>query len=332
MRIAIIRLSALGDIINSLFILHYIKAKYPDARIDWICEEAFATLLERHPLINTVHPVAIKRAKQEHSPALLVQTIRQLRSLGPYDSIIDLQGLLKSAIVARTIGGHVHGFDKESLREGVAAWFYSSHSHIPYRENAIVRTAKIISDAFNLTITYENLLHKPPAFKTGELSTQLQALLNPSQKNIVFTLGSSWPSKVYPKTLFLKAANLLTENIILVWGSEQEYEDAQFIAAGCNHCQVAPKLSLYELIQLITHVDLTIGNDSGPTHMAWMQNRPSITLFGPTPANKMMFATPINLAIESDSKIDPLKLNREDYSIQTISPASIVEKAKHLLN
>lgn len=331
MRIAIIRLSALGDIINSLFILHYIKAKYPDASIDWICEEAFASLLEHHPLINTVHAVAIKRAKLERSPALLIQTIRQLKSLGPYDSIIDLQGLLKSAIVARIIGSHVHGFDKESLREGMAAWFYSSHSHIPYRENAIVRTAKIVSDALDLEITPEKLLDKPPAFTKDRLPIPLQTLVNPDQKNIIFTLGSSWPSKVYPKTLFLQTANLLKANIILVWGSEQEHEDARFIAKDCSHCQIAPKLSLYDLLQLITHADLTIGNDSGPTHMAWMQNRPSITLFGPTPASKMMFATPISLAIESDSEIDPLKLNREDYSIQTISPASIVEQADYLL-
>ncbi|MEA3373145.1 MAG: lipopolysaccharide heptosyltransferase I [Campylobacterota bacterium] len=331
MRIAIIRLSALGDIVNSVFVLSFIKEKYPNATIDWVCEEAFASLLERHPLVDNVHIVSIKRAKKERSLSLLMQTIRKLKTLGSYDHIIDLQGLLKSALAARVIGSNIHGFDSDSLREGVAARLYKTHTHIPYRENAMIRTAKIISDALDLDITADAMLSKPAAFEKDTLTPELRALFSPTEKNIVFTLGSSWPSKVYPKELFLEVAKLLEATIILVWGSEGEYQDAEFIAASCEECKVAPKLSLYELIQLITHADLLIGNDSGPTHMAWMQNRPSIALFGPTPAYKMMFETPINLAIESDSKIDPLKLNREDDSIKTILPETIVAKAEMLL-
>lgn len=331
LRIAIIRLSALGDIINSLFVLPFIKAHYPDAKIDWVCEEAFAALVEHHPLIDEVHTVAIKRAKKERSLSLLLQTIKKLRSLGPYDHIIDLQGLLKSAMVARTIGKKVHGFDKASLREDLAAIFYRTMTHIPYRENAMLRTAKIVSDALALDITPDAILGKTAAFDDIALSTELQALFSDTQKDVVLTLGSSWPSKVYPTELFLEVANALDAHIILVWGSEAEHAMAASIAASCEQCVITPRLSLVDLMRVISNADLVIGNDSGPTHMAWMQARPSITLFGPTPAYKMMFETPINVAIESASTIDPLKLDREDYSIRTITPERIVEKAKQLL-
>lgn len=331
MRIAIIRLSALGDIVNSLFILPFIKAKYPEATIDWIVEEGFASLIEHHPLIDNVRSVAIKRAKKERSLGVLIDTVRKLRAFGPYDHIIDLQGLMKSAIVAKLIGKNTHGFDKESLREGAASWLYRSHSNIPYRENAMLRTARIISDALDLDIKYDDILAKTASFKKETLSSGLVELFSTEKRNVVLTLGSSWPSKVYPKEHFLEVAQSLDANIILVWGSASEHIDAKFIAEACSHCLVAPKLSLFELVQLITHADLTIGNDSGPTHMAWMQNRPSITLFGPTPAYKMMFATPINISIESESNVDPLKLDRNDFSIRNIPPELIAAEAEKLL-
>jgi len=330
-QIAIIRLSALGDIVNSLFILDFIKSAHPDATIDWITEEAFAPLLREHPLINNVRTVTLKRAKKMRSFAVLKETIASLRSLPPYDCVIDLQGLIKSAVIGKLTGSPLHGFDRESLREGAAAWLYNSHSHIPYRENAMLRTAKIVSDALSLAITREALLAKKPAFALEPLKPELQGLLENDVPNIVFTLGSSWPSKVYPKEHFAELAALLEGNLILVWGSPEEQEMAAYIQEHVPRSRIAPRVSIYELMQLIGHADLTVGNDSGPTHMAWAMNRPSITLFGPTPAFKMMFETPINLAIESDSKVDPMKLNREDFSISTIAPDAVAKRARILL-
>jgi heptosyltransferase I len=331
LRIAIVRLSALGDIVNSLFILDAIKARYSDAQIEWITEEAFAPLLRRHPLIDAVHTVAIKKAKKERSFAMLRETVRGLRALGSFDRIIDLQGLVKSAVVARLIGPTVHGFDRESLREGAAAWLYRATSHIPYRENAMLRTAKITSDALGFVLDRDAILQKPSAFPLEPLAEPLQTLFDPQQPNIILTLGSSWASKVWPTEHFAALCELLETNLILVWGNEAEQTMADAIHAAVPATRIAPKLDLYELMQLIGHADLVIGNDSGPTHMAWAMNRPSITLFGPTPAYKMMFETPINRAIESPSKVDPLRLNRNDRSIREITPESVAAAARELL-
>jgi len=332
MRIAIVRLSALGDIINSALILQFIKDAYPEAKIEWICEEGFAPIIMNHPLLQEVHTVSIKRAKKTKSLGLLLKTISKLRSLGKFDIIIDLQGLLKSAIVSRLIGKNVYGFDKDSIREGLASKLYSSHAHIAYEENSIWRTIVLVSQALNIDITKEMLAHKKPSLFYTKDDNISKSIFSSTQKNIGFVVGASWPSKTYPREHFVSLAKTLDANIILIWGSANEKEDALFIEANTKNTQLASKLSLVQLTALIDNLDLLIGNDTGPTHIAWAMNKNSITLFGPTPASKMMWQGPKHIAIESDSQVNPLKLNRSDMSIKNISFESIAIKAKELLS
>ena len=106
---------------------------------------------------------------------------------------------------------------------------------------------------------------------------------------------------------------------------------ATFIAERVSNAIVAPKLSLKKLTATIAHCDLTIGNDTGPTHLAWAMNRPSITLFGPT-NTRMIYETPINLACQSNSTVDINKINKQDFSIKEIDAYEIAAKAKTLLH
>jgi len=82
---------------------------------------------------------------------------------------------------------------------------------------------------------------------------------------------------------------------------------------------------------LISHADLLIGNDTGPTHIAWGLNRPSITIFGPTPISRV-YQTDINKVIKSASVVNPYKLNKQDYSIQDIDEQGIIAMAGALLS
>jgi heptosyltransferase-1 len=95
--------------------------------------------------------------------------------------------------------------------------------------------------------------------------------------------------------------------------------------------KVMPKLDLNSLKALIAQADLLIGNDTGPTHMAWALNRPSITLFGPTPVSRV-YQTDINKVVKSASVVNPYKLNKQDYSIKDINEQTIIEQAKFLLS
>ena len=83
---------------------------------------------------------------------------------------------------------------------------------------------------------------------------------------------------------------------------------------------------------MISKIDLVIGPDTGPTHMAWALDRPSITLFGSTPGYRNAYVTKINRIIESKSQVNPYKIDKNDYSIQDIDPNKILQVAKDLLN
>ena len=103
MRIAIVKLSALGDIIHAMVALQFIKQHLPNSTIDWVVEEGFKDILTNNPDINEIHTVSIKKAKQQKSIKLLFNEIKKLRKLPRYDIVIDTQGLIKSAIVSRAI-------------------------------------------------------------------------------------------------------------------------------------------------------------------------------------------------------------------------------------
>ena len=122
-KIAIIKLSAMGDIIHSMVALQFIKIKYPKIEIDWFVEEAFSKVLENNPNIRNIIKLnlkSIKKSKKEIFTQLnLVKSFKKEN----YDLIIDAQGLIKSAIVARLLGKNRVGFCKNSTREGVASFF-----------------------------------------------------------------------------------------------------------------------------------------------------------------------------------------------------------------
>ncbi len=324
-KIAIVRLSALGDIINSAVVLQFIKSNYPDVQIDWITEEVFAPILKNNPEIDNIYPVNIKRIKKEKSFTLLKQLISQLRSLGDYDLVIDMQGLLKSAIVARLISKNTHGFDKHSTRESIASLFYKTSSSIPYEANVVKRNCFVVADALDFRITDTMLLRKHAVFPVKH-----NYKLSQEKKNVAFVIGASWPSKVYPKEQVAEVCNALKEQVHIIWGNEQEKQDAEWICEHSQFAKLAPKMTLDQLTSFISHMDLLIGNDTGPTHIAWAQNIPSITLLGPT-TTRMIYETQKNVGIKSPSTVDILKIDKNDFSIKEIHPEDIVQRAKDIL-
>lgn len=321
-RIAIVRLSALGDIVNTAVVLQIIHDYYPNALIHWYVEEAFAPILKAHPLIDKVIAIPLKKIKKQKSLSLLRATIQSLRTAQPYDQIIDTQGLLKSAIVASLLPGPVHGFDRNSAREGIASWFYQTTSTIAYEMNVIKRNVMVITQALHIPYSDALIEEKSPIFLVDALSE--------IEKKIALVIGASWSSKCYPKEHFAALCDILPLPCHLIWGSESEYQDTQWIAQHSSNAVIADKMSLPQLVKFIAHCDLTIGNDTGPTHMAWAMNRPSITLFGPT-NERMIYPTSINIGIKSPSVVDIYHINRNDFSIKQIEPQYIAEKAIALL-
>lgn len=329
MKVAIVKLSALGDIVHAMVALQFIKVADPSIEIDWIVEEGFAGVLENNPDINQILTVNLKALKS--NKASIFQQIKSIRryALTHYDLVIDAQGLIKSAVIAKLLGKHVAGFDSKSIREKTASWFYDVKFDCSFDTNAVVRNAFILSSPLGISITDEQILNKRPCLFFND-DAQIDSFLQKDKKNIVLVIGSSWDSKNYPADKFVKIASALQQNCLVVWGSEQEKEKAVWMSSQADTIQVMPRLDFNSLKALIAKADLLIGNDTGPTHMAWALNKPSITIFGPTPI-RMAYQTAVNKVVKSPSLVNPYKLNKQDYSIKDIDENEIIKLANSLL-
>ncbi len=330
MKIAIVKLSALGDIVHAMVALQFIKATIPTAQIDWIVEARFAEVLRHNPDIDNIITVNLKDLKT-HKWGVFAQ-IKALRhqALQAYDVVIDAQGLIKSAAVAGLLGKRRAGFDADSIREKAAAWLYQVKVASAYDANTIDRNATVLAQPLGLTITPEQIHHKAPFLFFKAEDQRIYDFLSPDKRNIVLVIGSTWESRNYPADKFVKVAEALQQNCLVIWGSPEEQAKAEWMAQQTKTIKVLPRLDLNSVKALIAKADLLIGNDTGPTHMAWGLNVPSITLFGPTPVSRV-YQTDINKVLKSPSIVNPFKLNKQDFSIQEIAEQDVIQLAELLL-
>lgn len=331
MKIAIVKLSALGDIVHTMAVLQFIKKYRPEVAIDWFVDADFKAVLDHNPDISNIHIVRLKKAKQNKSVVLLVKALRQLRKLAEYDLVIDCQGLIKSALVAKFIPSkRTIGFGRESLREKLAVRFYTETYSIDYGENIIKRNVFLVASALEVAISDTDIQNKQPfLFASDDTENDWIKTAKPT---MVIVPGASFAAKIYPASRYAQLVNQLGVNAIVIWGNDSEKNSAKAIQALSGKVQIAPALTLNELKILLSKADLVVGGDTGPTHMAWALNRPSITIFGATPGYRNTLATHINQVIESDSVVNPYKIDRNDCSIETIEVAAVVNIAKRLLN
>ncbi len=329
-KIAIVKLSALGDIVHAMVALQFIKARFPELQIDWLVESRFADVLHDNPDISNVLTVNLKAAKT-HKRAIFHE-IKAVRNYARenYDLVIDAQGLLKSAITARLLGKNVAGFDKNSSRETVASLFYSRKIACAYDKNTIDRNAAVLSEPLGFSISHDEILNKKSFLFFHAPTVDFSGFLRQDLKNIVLVIGSTWENRNYPALKFVEVARTLEQNCLVIWGNETERKTAENMATQSPFIRVLPALDLNDLKELLSQVDLVIGNDTGPTHIAWGLNTPSITLFGCTPISRV-YQTEINKVLKSPSHVNPRKLNKLDDSIKEIQPIDIVEVASALL-
>ena len=330
MKIAIVKLSALGDIVNAMIVLQYLKRYNQAIEIDWLVEGSYKELLELNPDINKVIVINLKKAKKKKSLYLLFNELRKVRELGPYDLVIDMQGLLKSAVISYLIPSSITlGFEKSSLRESFASVFYNKTFKYGYDKNIIERNCELIKFAFQFSWSNEEIHHKLPFLYSSQ--KHFGSNISNTKKNIILIPGASHVSKCYPISKYAQLTSMIDANFIIIWGNQNEKLLAYEIKALSSNVNVSSKLSLGALISLINQVDLVIGGDTGPTHMAWALNKPSICLYGPTPGYRNSFTTKVNLIIESESKVNIFNINKKDLSISKIDAKQIAKKSKILL-
>jgi heptosyltransferase I len=331
MKIAIVKLSALGDIVHAMVVLQFIKKYNQAIEIDWIVEDCYKELLEYNPYVNKIHSVNLKEVKKEKSCYMLFSEFRKIRKFGQYDLVIDMQGLIKSALISWLIPSKLTlGFDKSSAKESLSSIFYNKTFKISYNKNVVERNFELIKFALDLPFKNEEIQHKLPFLFHSK--KYLTSNLSDVKKNIILIPGASNSSKRFPLEKFAELINLLDAKCHIVWGSQEEKIIAEKIKDLSPKVIICEKLSLDSLILLVSNVDFVIGSDTGPTHIAWALNIPSITLFGPTPGYRNTYITSINKIIESSSIVNPYKINKNDDSIKEISVAKILDLTNNMLN
>ena len=194
-----------------------------------------------------------------------------------------------------------------------------------------MRFASLLSKVLNVKITKDMMLSKSPYlyFKKDADTDMIDSYFTPSKKSILIVTGASNESKTYPYEKFIKLVNMLKKyNVLLIAGSEKERISAKKIEKNSN-ARLIPTKNLNSLKYAISKCDMLIGGDTGPSHIAWAINKPSIILFGSTPKS-MMMETSINIAITSNAKVHPCRFDKSDRSIATIDPKLIVKNVNIL--
>ncbi|GAA8675497.1 lipopolysaccharide heptosyltransferase I [Helicobacter pylori] len=332
MKIAIVRLSALGDIIVGAVFLAVIKECLPNAQIEWFVDERFGAILEHSPYIDKLHPIALKSTLTTFNPLKIFKLFKSLRAY-EYDIVIDMQGLIKSALITQMLKAPKKvGFDYASAREGLSAFFYSQKVSIAYNEPILKRNFTLLSHALNLPKKEisEGLSSRAKVFSYQD-SPKIDALnLNQNKLKILFVLETSKINKTYPTERFKELA-LALENfqICLLWHADEDKATVLYGALK-DQCDalLLPKLTLNEVKALLFKMDLIIGGDTGITHLAWALQKASITLYGNTPMERFKLESPINVSLTGNSNAN---YHKKDFSIQNIDPKKIKECVLNIL-
>ena len=316
--------------------IQFIRKHIVNAHISWFCDARFEQIARLLAGVDEVVALPLKDKKFLKSFGVLRQ------KQGQFDIIIDLQGLLKSALVSRILGKNIFGFDRFSAKEGLASIFYTHKYSCNYDKNIILRNLELCAFALNFSFDEKEILTKKPCFlKNSRIPNENSRI--PSEnfkipnensripnKKILIAPFASESSKCYAHfASVIKGAKEFAQ-CFLVAGSEPERKKAAKLASS-GATLLAP-LDLAQILEFMDTCDLIIGNDSGITHLAWAQNCATITLFGNRSGARNAFATPKNLIIQATPKheIDAFHIDKSDFCINDIDPAQIIAKAKGL--
>jgi heptosyltransferase-1 len=279
-RILFVKLSSLGDVIHNLPAVSDVRAHRPDARIGWAVESAYAELVGLHPAVAEVIPVAMRHLRRNPLSTGAWGAVRgALRAVskGGWDYVIDTQGLLKSAFVARRARAPVFGYDRKSAREALAAGFNDVKFRVPRELHAVERNRRVASQVFGYTVDAAAVygLSSPPAPPPWVPQGPYAVLLH----------AASRPSKRWPDAHWIALGKLLGASgttAILPGGTQEERAAAARLAGAIPGAIAAPVMTLGEAAALIAHASHVVGVDTGLTHLAVALGRPTIGIYGAT--------------------------------------------------
>ncbi len=326
MQILIIKMSSLGDVIHLFPALTEARQHYPNVVFDWVVEQAFAEIPPLHPAVRDVFPINMRQWRKTPVQALKNGEISRFKSLirnKYYDLVIDAQGLLKSALVARLAHGTKVGFHHKSAREPLASWFYQQPIEISKDQHAIWRLRQLMAAALNYPLS-----SKLPSYGIRHFTSTTLMSARPS---IIFFHGTTWASKHYPENLWNQLVTIACNagfQVKLPWGNSQEHARAQRLADAHKLATVMPAMNLQSLAADISTARAVIGVDTGLAHLAAVFSVPSITIYGSTNPAFTGTCGRNQIHLQTDFKCSPCLKRECSFSkklacYETLSPQHI---------
>lgn len=281
MRVLIVRLSSMGDLVQTLPALTDASRAIPNISFDWAVDESFAQIPAWHTHVDRVFPAALRRWGKDFRKALKSEELKpflgQLRAR-EYDAVVDVQGVWKSATVSRLAKGERFGYDASSIHEWGAHLAYNRRLSVPKGQHSIARMRQLLARALNYEFVEKDLSY-------GFNRSRLPEVEIPSGAYVVLIHSTAWESKVWPEHYWRELARRLIDaglRVVLPWGSDDERERAVRIADGNSSAEVLPKLSIADKATIISRAVATVGLDTGLSHIAAALGIPSLTIYGAT--------------------------------------------------
>lgn len=285
-RILVIKMSSLGDIIHALPAVSALRQRFPHSRLTWLVKEVWAPILEGNPDIDEI--VVVKTPWRNWVDVL--RTIRR----GRFDMVVDFQGLFRSGALGALTGAKTRvGF--AAAREG-APWFYTHQVPLPGDKSFAWRLLKVHAVDRNLAITQSfggdcstPVFHLPQLPEDRIVIERLlqQAGVTPHEHLIAVAPWTRSPLKAWPQQHFLELSMKLLQRpnvrVVLVGGtSDIGSAEAFHVLTAQGLINLVGKVSLRQLPLLLKHMQLLVGNDSAPLHLAAGVGIPVLAIHGPT--------------------------------------------------
>jgi heptosyltransferase I len=270
-----IKTSSLGDVIHHMPAVSEVRRNRPDARISWVVEEAFAPLVRLHAAVDAVIPVASRRwRKGLHRLATwreLTDFVVALRAQS-YDEIVDTQGLVRTAVMAKLARGRRHGYDARSVRESPASRFYDVRHKVDPGLHAITR---------NRLLTALALGHTPDGILDFGIDRSVVSG-TAAQPYGILLHATARHAKEWPEQSWVEAGRMLSSGgveLVLPWGTSVERDRSLRIAAALGSARVPDLGPLDAVARLIAGASFVIGVDTGLLHLAAAFGVPLVGIF-----------------------------------------------------
>jgi heptosyltransferase-1 len=308
-KILLIKLSALGDVVQTIPVLNKLRLRYPAAQLDWLTTPAMAELLRHNPAISNVIEFSRDEWSAPLRPAPFVSAARLAAQLHRtrYDLVLDLQGQFRSAVFARLSGATVRiGFDRpradmwaasprkfpqetrkhawQGAREG--SWLaYTDHIAVPSIDVHAVDRYLNVGAMLGLDDSAPDFSFPIPQEAHARIDALLDYYEAAKAKVIAMAPGTIWETKEWRPGGFAAVARHFLQNgfAVTLIGSDRERPVCEAVAAAApGTINLAGETTLSELAALLARAAICISNDSGPMHLAVALDRPVVSIFGPT--------------------------------------------------